>query len=112
LCWLAMRHGAKRHEQHKWGPLRMMNGPESRVAWSPGKAIPSLNLLSAATHFNLLPLTKRLVAEGHSPTSHNYLFAPPIQVAAQDGNVTMLQFFQAQLPESKLEPCSVTGAAI
>jgi len=106
LCWLALTHGTK-------------VGPDANKWWWPmlkeskQRANLGLNtLLSAAAYFNLFPLAKRLVAEGHSPTSHNYLFAPPIQVAAQAGNVTMLQLFQEQLPESKFEPWSVTGAAI
>ncbi|KAF4629800.1 hypothetical protein G7Y89_g8339 [Cudoniella acicularis] len=49
---------------------------------------------------------------GWFPTSHNYLFAPPIQVAAQAGSIAMLKLFQEQLPESGFEPWPVTGAAI
>jgi len=63
-----------------------------------------ISLLSVATHFNLLPLIQRLVAEGHRPTSHNYLFAPPVQIAAQTGNLAILQYFQERISEFHFEP--------
>ena len=106
LCWLALTHGTKvgREFNKWWWPVLKESEQRANLGLN--------TLLSAAAYFDLLPLAKRLVAEGHNPTSHNYLFAPPIQVAAQAGNVTMLQLFQKQLPESNFEPLSVTGAAI
>lgn len=108
LCWLALRHGgedaSENPEDPHWGPTKKTT-PSNRANLG-------LNLLSVATHFDLLPLAKRLVSKGHSPTSHNYLFAPAIQIAAQTGNIPMLLFFQEQIPKSQFEPWSVTGAVI
>ncbi|KAB5533483.1 ankyrin repeat-containing domain protein [Coniochaeta sp. 2T2.1] len=84
---------------------------------------PGVSLLAAATHFNLVPLVERLLAEGHAPTSHNCLFYPAMQVAAIDGNFGLLDLFQRHLPEfgplgrvhiwhGKIGPCSIIGAAI
>lgn len=106
LCWLALTHATQftRNKGKWWYP----NMRESKQ-----RTVVSLNtLLSAAAYFDLMPLAKRLVAEGHSPTSHNYLFAPPIQVAAQAGNTTMLQLFQEHLPDPSFEPLALIGAAI
>lgn len=106
LCWLALTHRTKvgRESNKWWWPMLKESEQRANLGLN--------TLLSAAAYFDLLPLAKRLVAEGHSSTSHNYLFAAPIQVAAQAGNVAMLQLFQEQLPESNFEPLSVTGAAI
>lgn len=71
-----------------------------------------LAMLSAAAHLNLLPLAERFIDEGHKVTEHNFLFAPPIQIAAQFGNVAMLDLFQKQLRGSEIEIWSVRGAAI
>jgi len=102
LCWMALERPTK---------------------GSSFKSNPGVSLLAAATHYNLLPLVERLLAEGHSPTSHNCLFAPAMQVAATDGNVDLLERFQQHLPEfeqhpgfsdwhGKIGPCSMVGAAI
>jgi ankyrin repeat protein len=106
LCCLVLTHGTNVGREWKkwWWPL--LKGSEERANLG-------LNtLLSAAAYFDLLPLARRLIAEGDRPTSHNYLFSPPIQLAAQAGHVAMLQLFQEQLPESNFELFSVTGAAI
>jgi hypothetical protein len=71
LCWLALWHGSKETTTyHDGGPMRKKDSTHN--------ANPGLNLLTAAAHFDLLSLAQRLLAEGHNPTSHNYLFAPPI----------------------------------
>lgn len=108
LCWLASSHGANtacNDEEDKWGPLTAeKQRPEPDLG---------LNMLTAAAYLNILPLAERLLAEGHQrPTSHNYLFAPPIQVAAQAGNIEMLRLLQGCLPGSEFELWSVKGAAM
>lgn len=107
LCQLASTHRIQKdcEDLDRWGPLL--------AAWKKPKADLGLNMLTAASHLNLLPLAKRLLDQGgHSPTSHNYLFAPPIQVAAQAGNLEMLQLLQGYLPDSEFECLSVRGAAM
>jgi hypothetical protein len=107
LCWLVLKHGTRYENNfYDWGPIRMEQSKQKH------KANLDLNLLSAAAHFDILPLAKRLLAEGHSPTSHNYLFAPPTQIAAQAGNIAILKLFQEQVPEPNFERWSVTGAAM
>jgi hypothetical protein len=58
-----------------------------------------INLLSAATYFNLVPLVRKLLAEGFHPTDHENLFPPAMEVAAQAGKTHLLELFQEQLPE-------------
>lgn len=71
-----------------------------------------MNTLTVVTHLNLASLAERLLAEGYDTRDHNYVSAPPIQVAAQAGNVAMLRLLQDHLPSSNFEPWSVIGAAI
>ncbi|RDL30379.1 uncharacterized protein BP5553_10257 [Venustampulla echinocandica] len=106
MCWLALRHRReeKDREFRQWGPTR------------PRTANLNLNLMAFAAYFGLRDLAEKLI-DGNLPTMHNYLFAPPMQVAAQMGNVPILHLFQEALLKSqneiwKFEPWSVTGAAI
>ncbi|KAL7619484.1 hypothetical protein AAE478_010023 [Parahypoxylon ruwenzoriense] len=107
MCLLALSHGMSMTDNKnskKLGPIVIKETkPEANMG---------LNMLTVAAHLDLFPLAERLLAEGHSPTDHNYLFAPPIQVAAQTGNVAMLKLFREKLAYSHFEPWSVTGAAI
>lgn len=80
LCWLSLDHGSKdEREYDKWGLLGEVPTETNETEQKENMGI---KLLSAAAHLNLLPFAKRLLAAGHSPLRHNYLFARPIQVAA------------------------------
>jgi hypothetical protein len=59
-----------------------------------------LNMLAAAAHLNLLPLARHLLAKGQSPLGYSHLFAPPIQVAAQVGNIDILKLFREWRPNN------------
>ncbi|KAG4425756.1 hypothetical protein IFR04_001218 [Cadophora malorum] len=84
--------------------------------WPKGPAPPpgltKTALFSAAAHFGLLSLAKRLLDQGLSPVAHNYIYAPPVQVAAQAGNLVMVQLFRSKLSKTVFEPFSVIGAAV
>lgn len=64
LCWLALNPGSKDKDTTlatphiKWGPTMHMKRKGADLG---------LNLLSTAAYFDLLPLAKRLVPEGHNP---------------------------------------------
>lgn len=59
LCWLALKKGNSSNE-YEWFKASEVRNPELRLSLG-------LNLFSAAAYFDLLPLAKRLVAEGHEP---------------------------------------------
>ncbi|KAK6821359.1 hypothetical protein PG987_015759 [Apiospora arundinis] len=112
LCWLALDNGAMAPSLYEnwrragandleFGNLNMTQHPE-----------PRLNLLAAATLFDMMPLVSELLAEGRSPTRHNNLLPPAIQVAAQSGNTAMLELFLGHSSVSGFEPYSVYGAAV
>ncbi|KAI1371189.1 ankyrin [Hypoxylon crocopeplum] len=122
LCWLALSHRTRLTNKSQWRMwarvehrMRLIHedqwGPLVRGVYKP-EANLGLNMLTAAAHLNLFPLAKRLLAEGHEPTSTNFLFAPPLQVASQAGNVAMLQLLQEYLPCTRPELWSVLGAAM
>lgn len=92
LSWLVLERGTccPRYRDC-WRSMDRGNKPEAPN--------PGLNLLSAAAYFGYLPLAKRLISDGHCPTSDNDLFPPPIQLAAWTGNTDMLRLFQEHLPE-------------
>jgi hypothetical protein len=115
LCWLAL-------EQEASCPAQRSLVEDSR------KRSPKSNLLSAAAHLNLIAPVTKLLAEGCHPTGHDYLFPPPMGLAARAGNTQILEIFQEQLPEfietgaygwkwnwnwhGKVSPDSIIGAAI
>lgn len=100
LCWLALRHrGKDSFENDEWSRWELTKTKCLKL--NPNH---DLNMLSAASYCGLLPLAKRLISEGHDPRCHNYLFAPPMQIAAETGNTIMLQFFQQQLQNPTATP--------
>ncbi|PVH87308.1 ankyrin [Cadophora sp. DSE1049] len=106
LCRLTTLHGTvMTRDMFKWWHT-WLKGP------APPAGLTATALLSAAAHFDLLPLAIRLLDEGFSPVGHNYVFAPPIQVAAHAGNIAMLELFRSRLSKTTFEPFSVIGAAI
>ncbi|KAI1385948.1 ankyrin [Hypoxylon trugodes] len=111
LCGLALshnRHIIKHRKRKLWGPLV--------AAKEKAHACRDLYILTAATHFNIPALVQRSLAElvrvHHDPTHHTYLFASPMQVAAQAGNTAMLQLFQRSVFEPYFDVWSVQGAAM
>lgn len=79
---------------------------------------PRLSLLAAATLFDLMPLVTKLLMEGHSPRQHCHLLPPATQVAAQSGNVAMLNLFLDHAPPPSsgsswgFDPYAIYGAAV
>lgn len=75
------------------------------LTWPKGSAPPpgptKTASLSSTAHFHLLSVCKRLLDQGLSPVARNYIFTPPVQVAAQAGYIVMLQLM-LQLFWSKL----------
>jgi ankyrin repeat protein len=102
------------------------SAPANRTRWTDnGRAQPNhgLNLLSAAAYLNHIDLAKQLLQDGHDPAAHNFLFQPPMELAAWAGNTDMLLLFQEHMPEyeklsgpyewrGKVGPCAIKGAAI
>jgi len=124
VCWLALEHSLScRNRRHYWEPRDPR--PGDCAGSNPGD-----NLLSTAAYFNLIPLAKQLLLEGHCPTSRgasptddDRLFPPPMQLAALAGNTEMLELFQQHIPENeelptkygsnwhgKIAACSLIGA--
>ena len=120
LCWLALERGAH-FPGHKggWWAYSNRNGKLPNA---------DLNILSAAAYFDCIPLARRFLSKICCPTSDNYLFPSPIQIAAWAGNKDMLALFQEHLPEfeeipprykndytpwlGKTGPGSIKGAAL
>lgn len=86
LCWPALQD-AMWHSYPR--------GATTKKPSSPG-----LDLLCAAAYLNVIPLAKRLLQEGHRPTSVSHIFSfSPMGLAAWAGNAEMMQLFQENLPE-------------
>ncbi|KAK7985852.1 hypothetical protein PG988_003474 [Apiospora saccharicola] len=122
LCWFALESGVKapggpyenwrREEATDLDKLR-----KATAHHSPSKSR-RLSLLAAATLFDLGPLVTALLAEGHSPRQHCHLLPPATQLAAQTGNVALLDLFLAHAPPPPsgtgwgFEAYAVYGAAV
>jgi hypothetical protein len=87
LCWLALER------------LGTAPGHQWQYSEDYAKKSPNKHLLSAAAHFNLVPLVHRLLAEGCCPISHEFLFPPAMELAAWAGNTPIVEIFQEHLPE-------------
>jgi len=99
LCWPALQAAMKSSTNTK-----IENQPLS----------PELDLLCAAAYLNVIPLAKRLLQEGHCPTSESHLFPSPMRLAAWAGNVDLMVLFQENMPEYEEKGLreSLIGAAI
>lgn len=104
LCWLALDHDTK-SDDAKWQEWGFLTSKDRRV-----EANPSLNMLTAAVHLNLPSLVEVLLGRGQDPTKHNFLFAPPALVAAQAGNVPIMQLFRERTSWPRLFPLFLIGA--
>ncbi|KAI1634459.1 ankyrin repeat-containing domain protein [Biscogniauxia mediterranea] len=61
---------------------------------------PYIGLLAAAARFNLLPLARKLLEEGHDPLrKENGIFISAFEVAAWWGSQQMLELFQQHVPK-------------
>ncbi|KAM3065336.1 hypothetical protein ACMFMG_011540 [Clarireedia jacksonii] len=112
LCWPALQEGTNPSNDN----CKLENMPTD----------PELDLLCAAAYLNIIPLAKRLLAEGYCPSDDSVLFSSPMRLAAWAGNTQILEMFQEHLPEldafdppsmtgnwmGKLGPASMIGAAI
>ena len=103
LCWLAL-------------PAAMDPSTNTKLENEPlGSGLSSgLDLLCAAAYLNVIPLAKKLLQEGHCPTSESHLFPSPMQLAAWAGNANLMELFQESLPEYDEKGLreSLIGAAI
>lgn len=104
LCWLALNHETDTNSED-WDKWDYLASKRRRIEANPG-----LNMLAAAAHFNLPFLAEVLLARGHDPTKHNFLFAPPALVAARAGNVPIMRLFQERTSWLRLFPFFLTGA--
>ena len=109
-----------------WPALQQGTNPGSDAILEREPSNPGLNLLCVAAYLNLIPMAKRLLQEGHSPTGDSRLFSSPMRLAAWAGNTHMLELFQEHMPElegfdpallrndwrGKVGPASIMGAAI
>ena len=117
LCWSALESGVKAPggPYENWKREEATNLDKKDLDPRPS---PRLSLLAAATLFDLMPLVTKLLEEGHSPRQHCDLLPPATQVAAQAGNMAMLNLFLAHAsPPSSgtgwgFDPYAVYGAAV
>ena len=82
-----------------WPALQAAMKPSTNTKIEKEPLSPGLDLLCAAAYLNLIPLAKRLLQEGHRPTSDSHLFSSPMRLAAWAGNTNMIELFQENLPE-------------
>jgi len=97
-----------------WPALHTARQPSTNTKIEAKPLSPDLDLLCAAAYLNLIPLAKRLLKEGHRPTSKSHLFPSPMRLAAWAGNADMMILFQESLPEYDEKGLreSLIGAAI
>ncbi|KAL2070190.1 hypothetical protein VTL71DRAFT_13216 [Oculimacula yallundae] len=96
ICWLGFEDAFCIYEKGNWlkrGLVRKQDGTMGRDL-ELAKPNLSLNVLSAAAYFNLVPLATKLLSEGHSTDQDNYLFPPAMQAASWAGNLEIVRLFQ------------------
>ncbi|KAL7626548.1 hypothetical protein AAE478_003320 [Parahypoxylon ruwenzoriense] len=110
LCWLVIDRASWRPvDRREWGCGEWRNGE-----WVEFDPDPDLNLLCAATYLNHIGLARRLLQEGHCPTTDNGLFPSPIYLAARTCNFDMVKLFREECPDmdetASTQPWRSSGA--
>ncbi|KAI1486966.1 ankyrin repeat-containing domain protein [Biscogniauxia mediterranea] len=90
LCWLVLENALYPGDNYEDDDGSDMGQGRS----------PYIGFLAAAARFNLLPLARKLLEEGHDPPREdNGIFTSAFEVAAWWGSQQMLELFQQHVPK-------------